>query len=104
MRKLAILLVTGALGIATQAEAQTPAQAPARPKTATAPKAGTAPKTATARSYDRALLRPALFNEKAPETYQVKFDHSGRVHGERHSRVGSHWGGPLLQSGEASLL
>src|SRR3989449_10487872 len=73
MRKLAILLVTGALGIATQAEAQTPAQAPARPKTATAPKAGTAPKTATARSYDRALLRPALFNEKAPETYQVKF-------------------------------
>src|SRR2546422_4863384 len=73
MRKLAILLVTGALGIATQAEAQTPAQAPARPKTATAPKAGTAPKTATAQSYDRTLLRPALLKEKGPDTYQVKF-------------------------------
>src|SRR3989449_11287478 len=73
MRKLAILLVTGALGIATQAEAQTPAQAPARPKTATAPKAGTAPKTATARAYDRALLRPALLKDKAPDTFQVKF-------------------------------
>jgi len=57
-----------------QAAAQTPAPAPAKPKTATAPKAGTTtPKTATARSYDRALLRPALLNEKAPETYQVKF-------------------------------
>src|SRR5258705_9147951 len=74
MRKLAILLVAGTLGIAAQAAAQTPAPAPAKPKTATAPKAGTTtPKTATARSYDRALLRPALLKEKAPETYQVKF-------------------------------
>src|SRR5467141_897559 len=74
MRKLAILLVAGMLGIASQAVAQTPAPAPAKPKTATAPKAGTTtPKTAPARSYDRALLRPALLNEKAPETYQVKF-------------------------------
>src|SRR5467141_5068970 len=74
MRKLAILLVAGTLGIASQAVAQTPAPAPAKPKTATAPKAGTTtPKTAPARSYDRALLRPALLNEKAPETYQVKF-------------------------------
>src|SRR6266481_1143969 len=74
MRKLAILLVAGALGIATQAAAQTPAPAPAKPKTATAPKAGTTtPKTATVRSYDRALLRPALLKDKAPETFQVKF-------------------------------
>lgn len=74
MRKLAILLVAGTLGIATQAAAQTPAPAPAKPKTATAPKAGTTtPKTAAVRSYDRALLRPALLKDKAPETYQVKF-------------------------------
>src|SRR6266478_5511187 len=74
MRNLAILLVAGALGIATQAAAQTPAPAPAKPKTATAPKAGTTtPKTATVRSYDRTLLRPALLKDKAPETYQVKF-------------------------------
>src|SRR6267142_2286199 len=74
MRKLGILLVAGTFGIATQAAAQTPAPAPAKPKTATAPKAGTTtPKTATARSYDRTLLRPALLKDKAPETYQVKF-------------------------------
>src|SRR5712664_2919955 len=74
MRKLAILLVAGTLGIASPAAAQTPAPAPAKPKTATAPKAGTTtPKTPTARSYDRALLRPALLKDKAPETYQVKF-------------------------------
>src|SRR6266849_2455978 len=74
MRKFAILLVAGTLGMASQAGAQTPAPAPAKPKTATAPKAGTTTaKAATARSYDRALLRPALLNEQAPETYQVKF-------------------------------
>ena len=28
---------------------------------------------ASARSYDRALLRPALLKDKAPDTYQVKF-------------------------------
>jgi peptidyl-prolyl cis-trans isomerase A (cyclophilin A) len=58
-----------------QASAQTPAQAPARPKAATTPKAGTSAKTGTsaARPYDRALLRPALLKEKSPETFQVKF-------------------------------
>jgi len=73
MRKLAIFVVAGTLGIASQAFAQTPAPAPAKPKTATAPKTGTARKAAPARSYDRALLRPALLKDKAPETYQVKF-------------------------------
>ena len=74
MRKLAILLVAGTLGIASHAAAQAPAPAPAtKPKTATAPKTGTAAKTAAARSYDRTLLRPALLKDKAPETYQVKF-------------------------------
>src|SRR5882762_7070205 len=73
MRKLAILLVAGTLGIASQAAAQIPAPAPAKPKAATAPKAGTAAKTPTARSYDRTLLRPALFKDTAPEVYQVNF-------------------------------
>ena len=73
MKKLAILLVAGTLGIAAQAAAQTPAPAPAKPKTATAPKTGAAAKTTTARSYDRTLLRPALLKDQAPETYQVKF-------------------------------
>jgi peptidyl-prolyl cis-trans isomerase A (cyclophilin A) len=70
MRKLAVLVLAGVSGIAAQAPEQTPAQAPAKPKAATAPKTGAA---ASARAYDRALLRPALLNDKAPETYQVKF-------------------------------
>lgn len=73
MRKLAIFIIAGMLGIASHGAAQTPAPAPAKPKTATVPKAGTAPKTATARIYDRTLLRPALLKDQAPETYQVKF-------------------------------
>jgi peptidyl-prolyl cis-trans isomerase A (cyclophilin A) len=55
------------------------AQAPA-PAQKTAPKSGaagqgTATKKAptTARAYDRALLRPALLKDKAPEQYKVKF-------------------------------
>jgi len=39
----------------------------------------TATKTSTsttAKSYDRALLHPALLKDKAPETYQVKFETS----------------------------
>jgi peptidyl-prolyl cis-trans isomerase A (cyclophilin A) len=75
MRKVAILIVAGIFGFAAQAFAQTPAQAPAQPKASTAPKAGAAPRTGTAptRAYDRALLRPALLKDKAPDTYQVKF-------------------------------
>jgi len=58
-----------------QTAAQTPAQAPVQPKPATTPKAGASAKTRTSatRAYDRALLRPALLKEKAPETFQVKF-------------------------------
>jgi len=65
----------GMFGFCIQASAQTPAQAPAKPKAATAPKASAGAKTGTsaARAYDRALLRPALLKEKAPETFQVKF-------------------------------
>lgn len=48
------------------------AQTPAKPKPV-APRAGTAGKPAAA-SYDRTLLRPAMLKEKAPETFQVKFE------------------------------
>ena len=75
MRKLVVLALMGMFGFCIQASAQTPAQAPAEPKAATAPKASAGAKTGTsaARAYDRALLRPALLKEKAPETFQVKF-------------------------------
>jgi len=73
------LLVSMALLIAISttlvlARAQTPATAPK-----TTPKSGTAQGTtakkgpATARAYDRALLKPALLKDKAPEQYKVKF-------------------------------
>src|SRR2546422_9210879 len=76
MRKLAGLLLIGMVGVAARASAQAPAQAPAQPKAATAPKAGTSPKTGPAptRAYDRTLLRPALLKDKAPDTFQVKFE------------------------------
>lgn len=69
MRKFAALLLVGIVSFAAQAFAQAPAQAPAKPKPSTAPR----PKTAAAGTYDRALLRPALLKDKAPETFQVKF-------------------------------
>ncbi len=56
-----------ALILAIPAVAQTPA-APTKPKSTTAAKPAGAPAT------DRALLKPALLKDKAPETYQVKFD------------------------------
>jgi len=51
--------------LATPAPAQTPA-VPAKPKSTVA--------TKPAATYDRALLKPALLKDQAPETYQVKFD------------------------------
>ncbi|HEV3421840.1 MAG TPA: peptidylprolyl isomerase [Candidatus Acidoferrum sp.] len=56
-----------ALILAIPAVAQTPATT-AKPKSTT-----TAAKPATP-SSDRALLKPALLKDQAPETYQVKFD------------------------------
>jgi peptidyl-prolyl cis-trans isomerase A (cyclophilin A) len=41
-------------------------QTPAKPKSAT-PKPATSP-------YDRALLKPALLKDKAPDTFQIKFE------------------------------
>lgn len=72
--RVAVLIF--ATGMATMLTAgQTPA-----PTQKAAPKAGgtgqgtTAKKApATARAYDRALLRPALLKDKAPEQYKVKF-------------------------------
>ena len=77
MKKLALLLCAGILGLGAQASAQAPAQAPTQSKPATAPKAaGTTakPGASATRAYDRTLLRPALLKEKAPETFQVKFE------------------------------
>jgi len=75
MRKLVVVMLVGIFGLSAKTAAQTPEQAAAQPKAATTPKAGAAAKTGNAvtRSYDRALLRPALLKDKAPETYQVKF-------------------------------
>jgi peptidyl-prolyl cis-trans isomerase A (cyclophilin A) len=71
MRKLAVLTLAGLLACAGHAAAQSPGQAPSQPKTSTAPKSGTA--ATTTRAYDRALLRPSLLKDKAPDTFQVKF-------------------------------
>lgn len=72
MRKLAALILAWLLGCAGSAVAQTPAQAPSQPKGSTAPKGGTSTTTAS-HAYDRALLRPSLLKDKAPEIFQVKF-------------------------------
>ena len=54
-----VLAVASALFLVASLPAQTPA--PAQPK-------------AAASEYDRTLLKPALLKEKAPETFQVKFE------------------------------
>jgi peptidyl-prolyl cis-trans isomerase A (cyclophilin A) len=72
MRKLAVLVLGGVFGLVFPMEAQTPAQAPSQPKASTAPKPGTAA-TTSAHAYDRALLRPSLLKDQAPEIFQVKF-------------------------------
>jgi len=69
MRKLVMLIFVASFALITQTKAQTPAQSPAKPK----PAAGAAARSAAA-SYDRTLLRPAMLKEKAPETFQVKFE------------------------------
>jgi peptidyl-prolyl cis-trans isomerase A (cyclophilin A) len=72
MRKLAVLVLGGVFGCILPTGAQTAAQAPSQPKASPAPKSG-ATATATAHAYDRALLRPSLLKDKAPDTFQVKF-------------------------------
>lgn len=68
MRKAVLAMAVGIFVCMAQGLAQTPAAAP---KQSTAPKTGTARRTAS--PYDRALLRPALLKDKAPDTYEVKF-------------------------------
>ena len=68
MRKSLTAICMLFFAVAMHAQAQTAAQAPAKP-TAAVP----AQKPAAA-SYDRTLLHPALLKEKAPETFQVKFE------------------------------
>ncbi len=72
MRKFVTLIVVALFALVIQTPAQTPAQAPAKPKPV-APAAGAAGKPVAA-AYDRTLLRPAMLKEKAPETFQVKFE------------------------------
>jgi peptidyl-prolyl cis-trans isomerase A (cyclophilin A) len=78
MRKSAILIAAGIFCAAIPASAQTGNTAPANPKSSTAHKTTTTQTAASpaAKTYDRALLRPALLKDKAPETYQVKFETS----------------------------
>jgi peptidyl-prolyl cis-trans isomerase A (cyclophilin A) len=58
-----VLAVASALFLVSSLPAQTPApaQAPAQPKPA-------------ASEFDRTLLKPSLLKEKAPDTFQVKFE------------------------------
>ncbi|MDQ1407162.1 MAG: hypothetical protein QOG55_2791 [Acidobacteriaceae bacterium] len=77
MNKFAILIAAGIVSAAIPASAQTGSTAPAKPKSSTAQKSTAAkPSSTAAKSYDRALLQPALLKDKAPETYQVKFETS----------------------------
>lgn len=69
MRKLVAVIFVASFALVTDSLAQTPAQAPAKPK----PSAGAAGRSAAA-SYDRTLLRPSMLKEKAPETFQAKFE------------------------------
>jgi peptidyl-prolyl cis-trans isomerase A (cyclophilin A) len=75
MRKRTWLVLAGLLAIAMPSAAQTPAQPKAASQGAAKGTTSTAKKpAATARAaYDRALLRPSLLKDKAPDTYQVKF-------------------------------
>jgi peptidyl-prolyl cis-trans isomerase A (cyclophilin A) len=75
-KRIAAVLLAGAV-LAILATATAGAQAPAQksaPKSGGAGQGTTTKKApSTARAYDRALLKPALLKDKAPEQYKVKF-------------------------------
>jgi peptidyl-prolyl cis-trans isomerase A (cyclophilin A) len=76
MKRVVWLAFAAVIAIGARTSAQAPAQSAGKPQSAAAAKPGTQAKSSStvARSlYDRALLRPALLKDKAPETYQVKF-------------------------------
>jgi peptidyl-prolyl cis-trans isomerase A (cyclophilin A) len=76
MKKLGMLLVASivtaafAVGLPGQASEQNPAAKSGGAGQGTTTKK---PPSTVARAYDRALLRPALLKDKAPEQYKVKF-------------------------------
>jgi cyclophilin family peptidyl-prolyl cis-trans isomerase len=76
MKKLRVLICASAVAVLLVAgvSAQAPAQKTA-PKSGAVGQGATTKKTPStaARAYDRALLRPALLKDKAPEQYKVKF-------------------------------
>src|SRR5712664_4498642 len=77
-KKVAVLMWAGViaavLAMTAPAGAQAPTEKPA-PKTGATGQGTTTKKTPStaARAYDRALLRPVLLKDKAPEQYKVKF-------------------------------
>jgi peptidyl-prolyl cis-trans isomerase A (cyclophilin A) len=75
MKKFAILITAGLCLSAAQVSAQTSTAAPAKAKPSSAQKAPAKAGTvlAVAKTYDRALLRPSLLKDQAPESYQVIF-------------------------------
>ena len=76
MKRVVWLALAAVMGIGARASAQGPAQSASKLQSGATAKPGTQAKSSStvARSpYDRALLRPALLKDKAPETYQVKF-------------------------------
>jgi peptidyl-prolyl cis-trans isomerase A (cyclophilin A) len=75
MRKLAILIPTGMLAMLGLASAQAPPSAPPTfPRPAAYRTNPIQVQKSTTPTYDRTLLRPSLLKEKAPETFQVKFE------------------------------
>jgi peptidyl-prolyl cis-trans isomerase A (cyclophilin A) len=72
MKKIALLLAAVTLAASGYASAQSDSPAPAKSSTAQKTPAKSGASTA-GKTYDHALLRPALLKDKAPETYQVKF-------------------------------
>lgn len=69
MRKLVAVVFVASCALAIPTQAQTSTQAPTKPKAASSAAGKTAAPT-----YDRTLLRPSMLKEKAPETFQVKFE------------------------------
>jgi peptidyl-prolyl cis-trans isomerase A (cyclophilin A) len=67
-------VIAAMFAIPAPAKAQAPAQK-AAPKTSASGQRATTKKTpaTAARTYDRALLKPALLKDKAPEQYKVRF-------------------------------
>jgi peptidyl-prolyl cis-trans isomerase A (cyclophilin A) len=76
-KKIAVLVCAGVIAAVLAMTVPVGAQAPAQkaaPKTGAVGQSTTAKKAPSAtRAYDRALLRPALLKDKAPEQYKVKF-------------------------------